>query len=425
MSKTFYMGADDAEFGWFGSHIGHFISNAAKVAGKEIGHATHAMQSATGAVTGAIGKIPIVGAPVHTVFSAAYNATMAPLNNTVAAAIHGKRLDKAVLDTLHAEVHSVKDVAPYAKMVVSMVPGVGTGISAAMGAGLALANGQPIDKALLAGAIGALPGGAIAHAAASAAAAGVEAAARGEKIDVHSAAGTLMNSLPIPAGAKEALQTGSHVVGTVAGGKAVTNTVSDAMVQQAIKTLPPEAQKAYQSGLALGAAAVAQSHRAKELVSPAVLNKLTESGIQSAKTVPAIGEARKLAGPGVKGFDIAQGLLQQHSRPFDIMHIRNGLTGPDLMGFDMGLATRIGLVSQPPRGKLSPAAQAGRAVAQGVQGMPHPENKAKIMTALTAHPSASVGANLAVHQATILKEAWYVRAAHALGLDLGHHHAKV
>jgi hypothetical protein len=418
-SETVYvMGGDDtADFGWFGSKIGHFIGNAAKSAGREIGKAAHTTVNAVGAVGKGITKIPIVGAPLHTIMSAGYNLAMAPMVNTVDAAIHGKRLDKALLKTVKDQAKSVKDVAPYVQMVVSVVPGVGTGVSAALGAGVALASGQRIDKALLAGATSMMPGGPLAQAAAKAAVAGVQAAATGKKLDINSVAGTLLNSLPVNPAAKEALMAGMHAVGAVASGKKVVNAIGEAALHEAIKQLPPDIGKAYQSGLAMAAATVAQGHRAIELASPALLNKLVETGIQQTKAVPALTEARKLAGKGVRGFDLAQGLLAQHSNVSDITHIRSSIKTPDeLKAFDMGLAARIGLVTQPPRGKLSPAAQAGRAITHGIQGMPTPQNKLAIMKTVAAHPSAAVGAKEAVSQISVSREPWYLQMLTALGL---------
>lgn len=407
--SQFFMGSDEPQFGWFGSHIGHFLSHAVSSAGKEIGHVTHATM-------GLVGKIPIVGAPVHTVFSAVYHATMAPLSNTVNAVIHGKNIGKAALDTLHAEVQSVKDVAPYAQMVVGLVPGIGTGVSAALGAGLALANGQRIDKALMAGAIEALPGGALAHAAASAAVASVQAAASGHPIDVKSAAGTLLNSLPIPPAAKASLAAGAHAAGTLASGKQV----QVPSIQQALAALPPAARKAYQAGLALGTASIVQGHKIAELDSAAVRNKLAEAGITISKSVPALGEARKLAGAGVKGFDLGLGLLGQRATLFDIQHVRQSLTGADATGFDLAASVKIGLVSHPVSATLSPAAQAGHAIALGAQGM---ADQHAVASLVGKNPSAVVGANSAASKIAIQKEPWYFRMAHALGFKLGHKHS--
>src|SRR5260221_4654747 len=57
----------------------------------------------------------------------------------------------------------VGPVLPYVQSVVSFVPGVGTGISAALGAAQALADGRSIDEAILAAARGAIPGGPMAQ----------------------------------------------------------------------------------------------------------------------------------------------------------------------------------------------------------------------------------------------------------------------
>jgi len=47
--------------------------------------------------------------------------------------------------------------------VISLVPGVGSGISAALGAAQALADGRPIDEAIVAGVRTAISGGPMAE----------------------------------------------------------------------------------------------------------------------------------------------------------------------------------------------------------------------------------------------------------------------
>jgi hypothetical protein len=73
----------------------------------------------------------------------------------------------------------------------SMVPGIGTGIAAGIAAGTALARGQRLDKALLAGARGALPGGQLTAAALTAA----EGIAQGKRVDRALLAGA-RNAVP-------------------------------------------------------------------------------------------------------------------------------------------------------------------------------------------------------------------------------------
>lgn len=404
MSETNY---DDVGFGSLFGSVGHFLGNASKVAGREIGHVSDSVQGAAGKVGSAISKVPIVGAPVDALFTMAYHTATAPARIAVDVAIKGKRIDKAFLGRIHEQVHDLKEVAPYAQMVISTVPGVGQGASAAIGTGLALAQGQPIDKALIAGVLSAVPGGPLAQAAASVAAAGVEAAVRGEKFDA-SAVAPMLNQLPIPPAAKEALKAGMQMTADIAAGKKVDAALADSALKAGMHYMPDSAKKAFQTGLGVQVAAVMQNVKAAHL--PDIHGKLVESGIQLAKSVPAIGEARKLAGAGSKGFDLAHGLLSQKATLFDVAHIRNGITHPaDKMGFDMALATRIGLVSHPPRHDLSPAASAGRAIAHGMQGMADPEHKKILMQHVQASPSATVGAKVAVAHIVAKRESWPIR----------------
>src|SRR5262249_39106355 len=58
---------------------------------------------------------------------------------------------------------TVGPLVPYVQSVVSFVPGLGTGVSAALGAAQALADGRPITDAVVAAARGAIPGGPLAQ----------------------------------------------------------------------------------------------------------------------------------------------------------------------------------------------------------------------------------------------------------------------
>lgn len=408
------------------SGTANLVSNAAKVAGREIDKAAHSVQDAAGKVSSLVAKVPIVGAPLHTVFDAAWHVAMAPVNAVVDVAIRGKRIDKVALDGLTTALHDVKAQAPYAQMVVSMVPGIGSGVSAAIGAGTALMNGQPIDKALAEGVLSAVPGGPLGKSLANVGFSTITSVAKGEPINIEtiakSAAGSVINNLPIPEGSKQALRMCLVSAAAVAHGQnpVMSPEVLDAAFREATKMLPSDATKALQTGLAMGTAVVKQGERVVQLAGPTV-NKLIESGIQLAHTLPTVDAARKLAGAGTRGFDLAQGLLQQKASTFDIAHYRATLQGEDLKGFDMALAAKIGMVSHPPHPSLSPAARAGHAITLGMQGAP-PTNKAAIMTAVGAHPSASVGAKLAVAQVAANRENFLVRLLHAIGISLGHAH---
>jgi len=73
----------------------------------------------------------------------------------------GVPLDKALSRSVGEHVDALKSALPVVQTVVSFIPGIGTGVSAAIGAGLALAQGKPITEAFVAGLKSALPGGPI------------------------------------------------------------------------------------------------------------------------------------------------------------------------------------------------------------------------------------------------------------------------
>jgi hypothetical protein len=79
--------------------------------------------------------------------------------------LKGENLIKAAKMAAKAGVADAREALRLAAMVAPFVPGIGTGVGAALGAADALANGQPITQALIAGVRGAIPGGVIAQAA--------------------------------------------------------------------------------------------------------------------------------------------------------------------------------------------------------------------------------------------------------------------
>jgi hypothetical protein len=494
------------EFGrsWFArqvSHASHFVSNAAKSAGREIGKAGNSIQNFEGMVSRNIAKIPVVGAPLKTVFDLQYHLTVGPLVMTSQIAA-GRRIDRAVLSHLKDLGHDAKAVAPLAQSIVGFIPGIGTGISAALGAGLALAEGQPLDKIAEAAVSGAIPGGPVAVAAYHVASNGIKAAATGKKFDFVDAAkqglGGALQSIGLPPAATQALAAGVDAAGKIAHGEPLDKTltsaavgalpipetaksalheatdlsidlahgkpvdkvllarlntvanvlpidsaakaqitnavktgkslaegqplgkslgialhgaVSDTLIAHATRGAPKHITDALKVGLGVGTAVVHQAHTAGEMAN--VKGKLVENGVQVAKALPPIAEARKMAGAGSHGFDHAIGLMSHGVSPFNLFHARDTHSGPDKLGFDLAMSVKVGLVNNPIPHNLSPAAVAGHAIVHGSSGM-HPDNHATIAKVVTAHPSASVGAKLAV-QNIKAKDNIIARVFHALG----------
>lgn len=77
----------------------------------------------------------------------------------------GKNVLRAIRAAAKAGIADVRDRMRYAQVVASFVPGIGTGVAAALGAANALAAGRPITEAVIDAARAAIPGGPLAQAA--------------------------------------------------------------------------------------------------------------------------------------------------------------------------------------------------------------------------------------------------------------------
>lgn len=225
-------------FGWFGSKLtrsmGHFASNIVKTAGHEIGHVTHTLQDAEGAVSGVIKYVPIIGGPIHSILDKTFHIAMAPSNMVVAIAEGDSRIDRAVLRLLKEQVKDFQQIAPYAEMVVSLVPGVGQGIGAALAAGVALSEGQSISGVLKAGLMGTIPGGPLVQAAVETGVGVIQHVAKGDKLNFNiisqSAVGAASTALGLPLSAKNALIAGIAITGQIAKGKAIDKALTDGAI---------------------------------------------------------------------------------------------------------------------------------------------------------------------------------------------------
>jgi hypothetical protein len=218
--------------------IGNFVGNIVKTAGHAIGTVVHTIQNAAGEVGKVIAKIPIIGGAISAVFDFGYQSTMGIVNLAVAVVIEGQRIDQAIMSSLKKELQAFKAVAPYAQMVISVIPGIGQGVSAALSAGLALAEGQSISDVMKAGLIGALPGGPLVKAAITMGVETIQHVAKGERVDLatlaQTAGGIASSTLGLPIVAKNALLAGISTVGAIVKGQPLDKAVTDG----AIKGLP-------------------------------------------------------------------------------------------------------------------------------------------------------------------------------------------
>ena len=117
-------------------------------------------------VGNAVTRTPIIGDIAKTAWSGIRLAG-APVTFAVETGqglAHGKSLGQAMGSAAKGTLNDVREQLKVAEMVAPFIPGVGTGVAAALGAANALAAGRPITDALVASVRSALPGGAVVQA---------------------------------------------------------------------------------------------------------------------------------------------------------------------------------------------------------------------------------------------------------------------
>jgi hypothetical protein len=238
-----------------------------------------------------IAKIPILG-PV-------FKAAVAPITS-VAHLAEGQPIGQAMKDNFASQVGAIKAVGPYAVTVISFVlPGIGTGVAAALSAGAALAEGKPIDAALEDAIKGAIPGGALA-------ASGFELAKR------------------------------------VASGE----NVGKAALESARTALPPEAQKAFDVGIAVVTGKQLQQALTAGITSlaPDAIKQVFDVGAKAIQSTPGLAAIVQSLPSDVakQGAQLASGALAHAGiNETQIRAMRSKLTGDTLKGFDAGLQGQI------------------------------------------------------------------------------------
>lgn len=127
--------------------------------------------------------------------------------DTAQAIAHGERIDSALLDAAKKQVGMYRAALPIAQLGVGFVPGIGHGVNAAIGAGLALADGKPITEALIEGVKSAIPGGPLVQMAVDVGARAAVDLASGKRLDTI-ALEAVRRNLPGGEGAKAAFDMG-------------------------------------------------------------------------------------------------------------------------------------------------------------------------------------------------------------------------
>jgi hypothetical protein len=229
---------------------------------------------------------------------------------------------------LKTDIKNARTVAPYAQAVVSLVPGVGSGAAGIIGAASALADGKPIDAAIVAGVRGAVPGGPAGQALFDV---GV-AVMQGKK-----PTDAMLEAIPLPPEQKQIAIAGLKAAKDIAEGKKV----DEAIVNRGMSALPENIRKGAQIGMTL-------SH-AKNL------QDATKIGVRHA--MPAlINHAKKalthdmrfkagltlMPQKSKRGYLVGIGLMSHKVTPSAVKAARDALPKEEQYGFDTAVAARIG-----------------------------------------------------------------------------------
>lgn len=397
-----------------------FTRSAANAAGHGAHTLTRTTNRVTGEVTDLARKIPVVGKPLNAVVG----ATLEPLRVATAIA-SGRRIDKAVVDSFRRSVTQAKTLAPYAQLVVSAVPGIGTGLSAAMAGGLVLAEGKSINDATVAAARAAVPGGPLAVAAFDAAVA----VGSGRRVDDAAVEAAVAAAAPDPA-SRARLKAALSVAGGVAQGKpldkiavtAATHALpgeAQARVEAAVgkgaqelaydelsKSMPSTVSRALVSGIALGFAKESQRDLHAAVTSPTGRERLIKMGAEITSKSDVLRSAASDV-PDRKAFDLGIGLMRCGGVTAPaVSYVRDTLSPRGKVSFDAALAVHVGAVSNPRfRGGTAEKYKVGYyAVAGSVAGSP--SQREGVVRLLSKNPAASSGAAAAVRAVRRRRSLW-------------------
>lgn len=364
-------------FGW--------LKKAVKSAGKVVTAPVKVVAKAGRTISKELKKVPVVGGGLSGVFNLTINQPFQVAGKIAS----GERLDRVAMDTLRAHVQDVKAVAPYAQTVISFVPVVGPGVNAGIGAGLALASGQPITKALMEGAKAALPGGPLAKGVFDASTAVIQ----GKPIDQ-----IVLSTLPLDAQSKKGLALALDVTKRLSKGERVDKALL-AQADKAIGLLPADVQKSFKVGTAMAEAQRLQQIAAKH-VDPRALTSLKNGGNNLIKASPVLAAAGTVlkSSEARAGYSVAMGVMQKPKpQPFHVAAIRQRLTPQQRQGFDTAVQVKSGMVAT----KLDAPAHAPPAQQFGyyaTRGVTRTANTPAIIKAVRTNPQTKAGASVAIQK---------------------------
>jgi len=361
--------------GFFHAESHSWLADAVATVGRPFAAVAHGVAEGFKDVGTALGDIPVIGPALSGVVLIASG----PFTFTDSV-IAGQRIDRALIADFRNKITAIREVAPYAQTVVSFIPGIGQGVSAAIGASLALAQGKPLDEALVAGIEDALPGGPLAKAAFRI----TVAAASGDNVLVATGSNAI-DALGLDPTTAQALHKALGAVYDASQGE----NVGTIALEQARDLVPGnEGKQAFDV-----AVAVAQGKKLQATVVNGIANMtpreqaaITDVGASLIAKTPALQAAAQAVASNVpRGqFPLGDAAKQGYTYGIGVMHhagvnektlnmLRDKLTdAAQQKGFDTAVAIYKGAVTTQVPATAPPAASAAYLAAKGNAGNPNP-----------------------------------------------------
>lgn len=375
-----------------------WLARAAASAGRDL---SHVLSEGIGALANLAGQIPLIGTPIHAVLSIAGTPFKA-----VDAVVHGSNIAETLIQTVKDEVSAVREIAPYARLVVSAIPGLGSGINAAIAFGSAAVSGVPLDEAMMAGIKGAIPYGEIAKATYDF----TRKVVAGENVVKATVSSALAQ---LPQAAREALDVLQHV--------AAGDNIPMLALEKARQQLPEAAQKGLDIGVAIG-----QGRKLQSVIATAVqgldatgIAKFAANGVQVIADTPLLKASASLVKTAEQshGFKVGAAVLNFAGvNETTVYQFRQKLTKDAQVGFDLAVSARIGKVtSKAAPSTLTSTQKAAFYTTKGMAGGA-PLQKAAMMIVVASNPAARAGAEIAITEMPPRRGLWR-GLLHFLGLD--------
>lgn len=364
----------------------NWLNDVAMTAGRGFAGLTHAVAEGFSEIGNALGSIPIIGPAFHGVFTIASGPF-----SFADRIVQGERLDRALIADFRDKLTGIREVAPYAQTVISFIPGIGQGVSAAIGAGLALAQGKPLDEALVEGIKDALPGGPLARAAFSL----TLAAANGENL-IKAAGDSGIEALGLDPSVAEGLHKALNVAYAASKG----DNIPMAALQEARSYVPTdEGKQAFDV-----AVAVAQGQRLQDAtlqgiknMTPAEKGALTKVGSDLIAQTPMLQAGRQMvakASPfgdqtvawgaqagatAESGYNYGIGVMRHAGVNEAVLSgLRSKLSDEEQKGFDTAIATYKSAVTTQVPASAPPAVSAAYLATKGIASNPNPMAKTAV-----------------------------------------------